>query len=275
MHTRASEWSIPAWIDSPWRALDLLPQTIEGDLSLLAVQGGVGVGGRRMDMGDRPLLADTSATICPGVVLDGTRGSIYLGAHCVIRPGAVLVGPCAVMDHAWVTERSLVKAHSVIGPWCKVGGEVGSVIFQSHANKVHDGHLGDCLVGEWVNIGAGAVGSNLLNTYGEVATRLAPDGGVLRTGRSFYGGVVGDHVKVGIMAAMGTGSSFGTGAMIACDRPPACVERFAWITTQRQARFRWDRFEETARAMMARRGCAPGAALLARLRALHALGESD
>jgi hypothetical protein len=76
------------------------------------------------------------------------------------------------------------------------------------------------------------------------------------------------------MAAITTGSSFGTGAMIACDRPPACVDRFAWLTPERMARFRWDRFEQTMRAVMARRGAEPGTALLARLRDLHAAGEA-
>ncbi|MFT3685650.1 MAG: hypothetical protein QM783_12110 [Phycisphaerales bacterium] len=83
------------------------------------------------------------------------------------------MGPAYIGSHSTVIERTLVKAHSSIGPWCKVAGEVGGVVFQGFANKAHDGHLGDAFVGEWSNLGAGTTNSNLLNTYGEVTMRSA------------------------------------------------------------------------------------------------------
>lgn len=272
--SRSTEFDGPALASTPWATLDLLPATLANDLLLLIGHGAASAGGRRADLGEHPVQIAPSATICPGVIIDASQGAVVVAEGATVRPGAILVGPCAVLAGAWVAERAVIKANSVIGPRCKVGGEVGSVIFHGNSNKVHDGHLGDCIVGEWVNIGAGATGSNLLNTYGEVTTRLEPSSSVERTGRIFYGGIVADHTKVGIMAAITTGSSFGTGAMIACDRPPACVDRFAWLTPERMARYRWDRFEQTLRAVMARRGAAPGAALLDRLRALHAAGEA-
>jgi UDP-N-acetylglucosamine diphosphorylase/glucosamine-1-phosphate N-acetyltransferase len=272
--SRSTAFDGPALASTPWSTLDLLPATLAHDLELLIGHGSASAGGRRADLGDHPVQIAPSATICPGVIIDASQGSVVVAEGATVRPGAILVGPCAVLAGAWIAERAVIKANSVIGPRCKVGGEVGSVIVHGNSNKVHDGHLGDCLVGEWVNIGAGATGSNLLNTYGEVTTRLEPSSSVERTGRIFYGGIVGDHAKVGIMAAITTGSSFGTGAMIACDRPPACVDRFAWLTPERMARYRWDRFEQTMRAVMARRGAEPGPALLDRLRALHAAGEA-
>ena len=272
--SRSTELDGRALASTPWATLDLLPGTLANDLELLIAHGAASAGGRRADLGDHPVQIAPSAKVCPGVIIDSSHGSVVIADGATVRPGAILVGPCAVLTGAWVAERTVVKANTVIGPRCKVGGEIGSVIFHGNSNKVHDGHLGDCLVGEWVNIGAGATGSNLLNTYGEVTTRLEPSSSVERTGRMFYGGIVADHAKVGIMAAITTGSSFGTGAMIACDRPPACVDRFAWLTPERMSRFRWDRFEQTMRAVMARRGAEPGPALLARLRALHAAGEA-
>jgi NDP-sugar pyrophosphorylase family protein len=195
---------------------------------------------------------------------------VVIGAGAAVRPGAVIVGPVAVLEGSTVAERSLIKARSVIGPSCKVGGEVGSCVFLAHSNKVHDGHLGDAVVGEWVNIGAGTCNSNLLNTYGEVMTRLDPEAPISRTGRNFYGCTIGDHVKIAILTAIGTGTSIGTGAMVAVGRPPQVVDRFAWLSSERSASFRWPKFEEVTRAAMARRGAAPGPGLLERLRAVHA-----
>lgn len=272
--SRSRDLSEPVVAATPWRALDLLPTTLAHDLATMIARGAVSVGGRRADLGDHAVDISPGATICPGVILDASHGSIVVAEGATIRPGAILIGPCAVLAGAWVAENAVLKSNTVIGPRCKVGGEVGSFVMQANSNKVHHGFLGDCLVGEWVNIGAGATGSNLLNTYGEVVTRLDPSAGVERTGRAFYGGLIADHAKIGIQCAVATGSSIGTGAMVACDRPPACVDRFSWLTPERSARFRWDRFEQTMRAVMARRGAEPGAAVVERLRSLHATGEA-
>ena len=161
----------------------------------------------------------------------------------------------------------------MIGPHCRVGGEIGGTIFQSYSNKSHDGHLGDSFVGEWVNIGAGSDNSNLLNTYGEVIVRLEPDGGLVRTGRQFWGSILGDHVKLAIGTRLMTGTTVGTGAMIAQSRPPSSlVGRFSWLVDSADGAktFRFDKFMDTARAMMSRRGRSPSAATEAALRALHA-----
>ena len=121
----------------------------------------------------------------------------------------------------------------------------------------------------WLNFGAGTCSSNLLNTYGEVTSRLDAAGTNEMTGRTFYGGVIGDHAKTAILVALNTGSTIGTGAMIAVARPPTFVDRFAWLTPERSQSYRFNRFETTVRAVMARRDLAPGDAYFARLRALH------
>ena len=197
---------------------------------------------------------------------------MIVGAHVTVRPFAVLIGPCAILEGSTVSERALMKASTVIGPHCRVGGEIGGTIFQSFSNKSHDGHLGDSFVGEWVNIGAGSDNSNLLNTYSEVIVRLDVSSGLTRTGTQFWGSIIGDHAKLAIGTRLMTGTTIGTGAMIAQSRPPASlVTRFAWLVDGAEGAkfFRFDKFMDTARAMMLRRKQQPSAALEAVLRALH------
>lgn len=259
---------------APWDITTSVEQTLAEDLAIFApsVQRALRPD-EGQSFGSHPIAIDPSATIGPLAVIDASKGPVIIGPGVVVRPFAVLVGPCAILESSTVAERALIKASTVIGPHCRVGGEIGGTIFQSYSNKSHDGHLGDSFVGEWVNIGAGSDNSNLLNTYGEVIVRLEPDGGLVRTGRQFWGSILGDHVKLAIGTRLMTGTTVGTGAMIAQSRPPSSlVGRFSWLVDSADGAktFRFDKFMDTARAMMSRRGRSPSAATEAALRALHA-----
>jgi UDP-N-acetylglucosamine diphosphorylase / glucose-1-phosphate thymidylyltransferase / UDP-N-acetylgalactosamine diphosphorylase / glucosamine-1-phosphate N-acetyltransferase / galactosamine-1-phosphate N-acetyltransferase len=181
-----------------------------------------------------------------------------------------------------VLERSLVKSNTALGPWCKVAGEVGGTIFQGFANKAHDGHLGDSYIGEWVNLGAGTTNSNLLNTYGEVVAKQSPRGSNERTGETFLGCVLGDHVKTAICTRIMTGAIVHTGTMWAATAAiSGCVPGFSWVTDsspppsgagEQWKPFRFDKFMEVARAAMGRRKIVPSEATVAALLALQKAG---
>ncbi len=221
-------------------------------------------------VGDKPVVVSEGALVGLGTVIDATGGSVYIARGATVRPRCTLIGPCAVLEGATVQDGAVIRANTVIGPVCKVGGEVGGTIFQGFSNKGHDGYLGDAFVGEWVNLGAGTNNSNLLNTYGHI--KAAPHLGAEResTGLTFFGGVIGDHAKTAIGTRLATGTLIGTGAMCAsASSPPSTTERFLWLTDNEPSRYRWARFEEVARAVMARRGVAPSDAYLDTLRALH------
>ena len=258
----------------PWDLLDGLGDRIAADAALL--ESSHGLPEWVETVGDHPCLIEPDVTFLPGVVLDATDGPIIIrrGAH--IRANAVLCGPCSIGPGCLISDRTLIKGSTSLGHGCKVGGEVGSVIMQAHANKVHDGHLGDALVGEWVNIGAGTDNSNLLNTYGDVAMRLDSDGPMHKTGRIFMGCVLGDHVKIAIGTRIMTGTVLSTGTMYAGSTPPkSLVERFSWCTDAGERLYQWRKFESVLRTVFARRSLEPGTALLHRLKTLHDVRASS
>jgi UDP-N-acetylglucosamine diphosphorylase/glucosamine-1-phosphate N-acetyltransferase len=207
------------------------------------------------------------------VVLDSEQGPIHIAEHATVRPGAILIGPCYVGPHATVLERATIRGGTAIGPWCKVNGEVSGTIFQGFANKAHDGYLGDAYVGEWVNLGAGTTVSNLLNTYGEVITKATPGSPNERTGESFLGPVIGDHVKTAICTRIMTGAVLHTGSMFATTAAVCgCVPGFTWATDEGQRSYRLDKFLEVARSAMSRRKVEASEAYVAALTALHGAG---
>jgi len=255
----------------PWDVMSLLEDSITADIEHTRISEEL-VYGREVEvMGDHPCEIHRTATIGPYVVFDCTKGPVIVHEHAVIRPHAVICGPASIGPESTVLDHALIKANTVIGPVCKIAGEVGGTIFQGYANKGHDGHLGDSWVGKWVNLGAGTMNSNLLNTYGEVTMRVEVDGPRQRTGLTFLGAIIGDHVKTAIDTRLMTGSVLGTGAMIATTAaPPTTVGRFAWLTDDGTSVYKLDRFLDAMRCVMARRNREPRDAYVAAVEALHA-----
>lgn len=257
----------------PWHVRTLRDACIAADLGVLAgaptaIPPGVA------PIGGHPIHIDPSARVYPTVVLDAEQGPIWIGPHAVVRPGAILVGPCAIGEHSTVLDRTLIKGQTAIGPHCKVAGEVGGTIIQGFSNKAHDGHLGDSWLGEWVNLGAGTTNSNLLNTYAEVIARATPGGSNERTGETFLGAILGDHVKAAICTRIMTGAIIGTGTMWAATKPiSGTVPAFTWATDAGEKPYRFEKFMEVAKAAMARRKLVPSTACETRLRALSAEGR--
>ncbi|MBL9118369.1 MAG: hypothetical protein JNL80_00470 [Phycisphaerae bacterium] len=266
---------------TPWELLDRLGPLITADVERIG--GNADSLGYRVlpardpaRMGEHLVLIHRSATIAPYVVFDTTAGPIHVGPKAVIRPFAVLCGPCSIGAGTTVSDRSLIKPNTACGPQCRLGGEIGGTSIIGYSNKTHDGHLGDSILGEWVNLGAGTDNSNLLNTYGEVPIRLEPEGPRQRSGRIFLGSVIGDHVKCAIGTRLMTGTVIGTGAMIAGSTPPpSTVRRFAWITDGGERRFALGKFIEVMRAVMKRRSLEPGPAYLAEIEAVHRTSGDD
>lgn len=257
----------------PWELLDQLPTRLGQDTTILRrhsrrpIWSGRSSVVRATEHG-RVLVAPT-AHLGVGAVLDGEAGLVFVGDGAHIGASAVLQGPCVIHRGARVAPHALIKPNTVVGPECRVGGEIGGSILYGYSNATHHGHIGDSIIGEWVNIGAGTCISNLLNTYGPVVASLGPHAPRMPTSRTHYGGVIGDHAKVAILVALPTGFSVGVGAMVAVGRAPQTTPDFAWLTPERSAVHRLDRFLETESSMMARRNVTLGAAHRAFLESLH------
>ncbi len=266
------ELDSPVLMNRPWHFRSVRDQAIRFDLELIRntrvfgpVPDGVSVIGDPDD-----ILIDPTATVYPGVTLDAQDGPISIAGGAILRPGAVIGHTTAIGPHCIIREHAVVCGNSAFGPSCKVGGEVSGVVFQGYTNKVHEGYIGDSWVGEWANLGAGTTNSNLLNTYTEIVSRATPDSKRERTGETFLGAMIGDHVKTAICTRIMTGSVIGTGSMWAASEPiKGCIEAFTWATDSGRLHYKLEKFLEVMRAVMARRDVEPSDAYLARLAGLH------
>jgi UDP-N-acetylglucosamine diphosphorylase / glucose-1-phosphate thymidylyltransferase / UDP-N-acetylgalactosamine diphosphorylase / glucosamine-1-phosphate N-acetyltransferase / galactosamine-1-phosphate N-acetyltransferase len=272
-YSTAAHDGVVRLLSRPWHVRSFRDHAISCDLQLLVsrcegliASADGGQGGE----GGAPIVIDPSAKVSPAAILDSSGGPVVVGAHAVVRPGAIIIGPAYIGPHSTVLERATIRPHTAIGPWCKVNGEISGTIFQGYTNKAHDGFLGDSWVGQWVNLGAGTTNSNLLNTYSEIRACAVPGGPLEPTGEQFLGAIIGDHVTTAICTRLMTGVVIHTGAMISqCAAVTGCTSPFSWMTDDGVRLYRQDRFIETMRAMMARRGVEPTPIYFERIAALY------
>jgi UDP-N-acetylglucosamine diphosphorylase/glucosamine-1-phosphate N-acetyltransferase len=203
---------------------------------------------------DRLFLHPT-AHVEPMVVADTGRGPVVIDREAVITAFTRLEGPCYVGPKTHVLGAK-IRAGTTLGPDCRVGGEVEASIIHGHSNKYHEGFLGHCYVGEWVNLAAGTHNSDLRNDYGEVSVRI--NGSQVATGLTKVGCFLGDHTKTGLGTLINTGSTVGTfcnllpsGGLLPRHVPSFC----SWWNVGLQTNYDWPQLLETAAKMMERRGC--------------------
>ena len=103
-----------------------------------------------------------------GAWLNSSEGPIYIGKDAEIMENSVLYGPLAICEGAVVKAGTRIYGPTTIGPFSKVGGEVSNSVILGYSNKAHDGFIGNSVIGEWCNLGAGTNTSNLKNNYSEV-----------------------------------------------------------------------------------------------------------
>jgi len=188
-------------------------------------------------------------------ILNAENGPIYIGKDTEIQEGAIIRGPFALCDHSTVNMGAKLRGDTTVGPHCKVGGEVSNSVIFGYSNKGHEGFLGNSVIGEWCNLGADTNTSNLKNNYAPVKLWDYTKGGFANTGLQFCGLMMGDHSKCGINTMFNTGTVIGVGANIFGDGfPRNFIASFAWGGASGFSTFQFPKFEETAKAVMGRRG---------------------
>jgi len=192
------------------------------------------------------------AVVDPTAVIDARQGPIYIDEGARISPHTLIVGPAYIGPGSVIKPHSYIHGGTTIGPMCKVAGEIDACIISGYTNKQHEGFLGHSYVGSWVNLGAGTVNSDLKNTYGPV--RIPLNGRETDTNLTFFGAVIGDHVKTGIQQTLATGTVLGFAAMASCSRIlPRFLPSFSWLTDEGTVPGDPERLLKTAVRVMDRR----------------------
>lgn len=123
----------------------------------------------------------TGSRILAGVVIEG---NVVIGSHCKIGPNCYLRGNTSIGDH------------------CHIGQsvEIKNSVILSRTNVGHLSYVGDSVLGEGVNLGAGTTVSNLRHDGSNHRSMVGQE--LLDTGRRKFGTVMGDGVHTGIQTSI-------------------------------------------------------------------------
>ncbi|MGI4872540.1 MAG: GlmU family protein [Janthinobacterium lividum] len=242
-------------IDRPWQLFLRNGVEIRRDFALLTQ------GRTSQPVGDAHTIvyAPENIFIEPGVkiraaILNAESGPIYLGRNSEVQEGAIIKGPLALCEGSVVNAGAKLRGDNTIGPFSKVGGEVGNSILLGYSNKGHDGYLGNSVIGEWCNLGADTNTSNLKNNYAPVKVWSHATKRFVDTSQTFCGLLMGDHSKCGINTMFNTGTVVGVGANIfGAGFPRQFIPSFSWGGAAGFETFKLPKFAEVAERVMARR----------------------
>jgi UDP-N-acetylglucosamine diphosphorylase/glucosamine-1-phosphate N-acetyltransferase len=159
-------------------------------------------------------------------------GTIEQGAHLIgpvsvaesarIRSGAYIEGPAFIDEGADVGPNCYIRPCTSLGKKVRVGNavEIKNSIIMDGSHVGHLSYVGDSVLCEKCNLGAGTVTANLRLDNGQIKMMIKNK--VVNTGRRKLGAILGDNVKTGIKSLFMPGVKVGVNS---CVGPNYMVEK--------------------------------------------------
>lgn len=161
-------------------------------------------------------------------ILNASTGPVYIGKNAEVMEGCTIRGAFALCEGAVLKMGSKVYGATTIGPYCVAAGEIKNSVMFGYSNKAHDGYLGDSVVGEWCNLGAGTTNSNVKNTAGVVNVWSQQAKAYLPAGPK-CGLLMGDYSRAAINTSFNTGTVVGVSCNVFGNGfPPKFIPDFTW-----------------------------------------------
>lgn len=163
-------------------------------------------------------------------ILNATDAPIYIGKNALVMEGCIIKGGLAMCENAVLKMGAKIYGTTTIGIKSVGGGEIKNAIISDYSNKAHDGYLGDSVIGEWCNLGAGTTNSNVKNSAGNVKLWSYYSNSYINAGLK-CGVIMGDYSRAAINSAINTGSNYGVCCNVfGVGLLPTVLHHFSWGT---------------------------------------------
>ncbi|MFC1897415.1 bifunctional sugar-1-phosphate nucleotidylyltransferase/acetyltransferase [Chloroflexota bacterium] len=138
------------------------------------------------------------------------KGVVSIGKNTVVKSGSYIVGPVIIGQDCEIGPNCYIRPHTSIGDSCHIGSavEVKNSIIMKGSKIPHHNYVGDSIIGEECNLGAGTKIANLRLDKKDIAVAG------IDTKRRKLGAIIGDRVETGINACINIGSVIGNNTHI-------------------------------------------------------------
>lgn len=155
----------------------------------------------------RGVKSQNSGMIEQGVVI---KGSVSVGRGTTIRANSYIVGPVAIGENCEIGPNAYIRPATSIGDGCHIGSgvEIKRSIIMGGTKVPHHNYVGDSVIGEDCNLGAGTQIANLR------LDKKAIEVMGINTQLQKLGAILGDGVQTGINACINVGSLIGSNTYI-------------------------------------------------------------
>lgn len=131
---------------------------------------------------------------------------VSIGIGTVVEPGAYIKGPCIIGNYCTIRHGAYIRGDVITGDHCVIGHatEVKNSIFLNHAQAAHFSYVGDSIIGNHVNLGAGVKLANLLFSKKSIKIPLGELS--IDTKRRKLGAILGDYAQIGCNSVTNPGT---------------------------------------------------------------------
>ena len=154
-------------------------------------------------------------TLPDSVSTDDSKGPICIDDRAIIGECVRIEGPCYIGPNAEVRHAAYIRPYTWLCSESVVGhaSEVKHSLLLPGAKAPHFNYVGDSILGQGVNLGAGCKLSNLRNDERSVIVRGLSGGDVDSKLRKF-GAILGDGVAIGCNVVTNPGVIIGEGSNV-------------------------------------------------------------
>lgn len=215
-------------IEYPWHIFQYNEEALKEDFSLLTEERVSETISKTNSLVNENNIFVEAGAYVENCIINASTGPVYIGKNAVLMEGSMLRGPIAVCDNATVKMGTRIYGATTIGPYCVAGGEIKNSVMFGYSNKAHDGYLGDSVLGEWCNLGAGTSNSNVKNTASEVKFITGEKMEAIVAGNK-GGLLMGDYSRAAINTSFNTGTVVGVCCNIFGRQfPEKYIPNFSW-----------------------------------------------
>jgi UDP-N-acetylglucosamine diphosphorylase / glucose-1-phosphate thymidylyltransferase / UDP-N-acetylgalactosamine diphosphorylase / glucosamine-1-phosphate N-acetyltransferase / galactosamine-1-phosphate N-acetyltransferase len=135
--------------------------------------------------------------------------NVYIGEGTVIKEGALIEGPAIIGKNCVIGHACLIRKNCLLGDNVNIGHcvEVKNSIFLNNSTAAHFNYVGDSIIGNNVNIAAGAKLANV--RLDKESVRLKFEDEVTDTGLIKFGAIIGDNSHIGANSVLNPGTILG------------------------------------------------------------------